>query len=62
MAASAVGAEFAIMNIVCAMAVATIALDRSNFFQRHAVTVVTANVVVGAVKGEVRLQIMIKGP
>lgn len=62
MAASAVGAEFAIMNIVGTMAVTTTAFDGPDFIQRHAVTVVTANVDVGTVKGEVGLQIMIEGP
>ena len=62
MAAPAVGAELAIMNVVGAMTIAATSVDGFDFCKRHTVTVVAGNRIVGTVKRKVRLQTMVEGP
>ena len=62
MAAAAVGAKFSIVDVVGAMTVAATPIDRFDLVQRHAVTVVTADLNMGSVDAEIGLQVVIESP
>lgn len=62
MTTPAIGAEFAIVNVVRAMTVAATAIDGFHLDQRHAVTVVARDLDMGTIEREVCLQVVIEGP
>ena len=62
MAATAVGTEFTIVDVVGAMTVAATTVNGFDFCQGHAMTVVTTHLDMRAVEREVSLQVVIKSP
>gem|GEM_PF-5744091 len=62
MAAATVGAKLTIVQITCAMAVATTRSGRLHFLQRASVTVVTRHINVRAFQSETGLQLVVEGP
>lgn len=62
MAAATIGAEFAVVHIVGAMAVAATAVCGLNPGERCAVTIVAANLSMCAVQREFSLYVMIEAP
>ena len=62
MAAAAVRAEFAIVDVVCAMTATAAVPGPLHRCQRTAMTVIAGNVDVCAVNGEAGLRVVIKQP
>lgn len=62
MATSAIRPKFAVVNIVCPVAVSAFTFGCLHFLERSSMAVITRDVDVGSVKCEVRLHVVVECP
>ena len=62
MATATIGAEFAIVQIVGAMAGSAVSVDRFHFLQGASVAVIASNINMCALEQEFSLKVMVKSP